>query len=89
MLWPSLISREKIQQELWAEQKTKVLDSGASSEEVRASVEESIVEAIKSSFFLLLLAGPIELFASLGMRRENLFEYMKKRKIDRLKNMEI
>jgi hypothetical protein len=53
--------------------KSRVFDGGVLSEAVRGSVERGIVDAIRWSFFPVLLAGIIGLAASALMRWENVF----------------
>ncbi|KAF1846961.1 MFS general substrate transporter [Cucurbitaria berberidis CBS 394.84] len=54
--------------------KSRMFDKGVLIEEVRVGVEKGIVEAIRWSFFPVLLSGALGLVASLCMRWENVFE---------------
>lgn len=54
--------------------KSSMFDEGVLDEAARANVVRGIVEAIRWSFFPVLLAGIFGLLASLGMRWENVFE---------------
>ncbi|KAF2468892.1 MFS general substrate transporter [Lindgomyces ingoldianus] len=53
--------------------KSKVFEDAALSPAVRVDVERAIVEAIRWSFLLVLIAGVVGLGAGMGMRRERLF----------------
>lgn len=53
--------------------KSRVFEGPGLTREVRLGVESGIVEAVRWSFFPVLLAGVITLGASLGMRWEGLF----------------
>ncbi|KAH7067388.1 major facilitator superfamily domain-containing protein, partial [Paraphoma chrysanthemicola] len=54
--------------------KSRVFDEGVLSEDARMGVERGIVDAIRWSFFPVLLAGVIGLVASALMRWENVFD---------------
>ncbi|KAH7355747.1 major facilitator superfamily domain-containing protein [Pyrenochaeta sp. MPI-SDFR-AT-0127] len=54
--------------------KSELFSEGVLGEATRESVERGIVEAIRWSFFPVLLAGAIGLVASLCMRWENVFQ---------------
>jgi MFS family permease len=54
--------------------RSRVFDEGVLNEEVRRRVEAGIVEAIRWSFFPVLLGGSIAVVASLLMRWENVFD---------------
>ena len=54
--------------------KSRAFESDALSQEVRDKVEHGIVEAIRWTFLLILIAGVVGLAASLLMKRERVFE---------------
>jgi hypothetical protein len=60
--------------------RSRLFEEGVLGPDVKRSVEVGIVEAIRWSFFPVLLSGAIALVASLFMRWENVYDKTGKKK---------